>query len=56
MVRSNPEGKVGFLTDYRRMNVAVTRAKRFVGIICDSNTVVKDPVLERLLNFFQNNG
>ena len=27
MVRSNPKGEIGFLSNERRMNVAVTRAK-----------------------------
>ena len=39
MVRSNDMGEVGFLSEYRRMNVAVTRAKRFVCLVGDSDTV-----------------
>jgi ATP-dependent RNA/DNA helicase IGHMBP2 len=42
MVRSNPLKKVGFLSDKRRMNVAVTRARRFICLIGDSDTVSSD--------------
>lgn len=56
MVRSNPTGTVGFLSDSRRMNVAVTRARRHVAIFCDSETVSKDPFLQRLTSYCQENG
>jgi len=39
MVRSNPKKEVGFLSEFRRMNVAVTRAKKFIAIIGDSECV-----------------
>lgn len=33
---------LGFLKDYRRMNVAITRAKHFVWIIGNEKCLVKD--------------
>lgn len=38
------------------MNVAVTRAKRFVCIIGNNETVSSDPFLKTLLNYFIENG
>ena len=49
MVRANSERIVGFLADNRRMNVAVTRAKRHVSIIGDHKTITSDPFLARLV-------
>ncbi|WVF71157.1 hypothetical protein IAT40_005955 [Kwoniella sp. CBS 6097] len=41
LVRSNPTGEVGFLGEYRRLNVAMTRAKRQLCVVGDSSTVSK---------------
>ncbi|KAF2452979.1 DNA helicase-like protein [Lineolata rhizophorae] len=39
LVRSNPEHEVGFLGEKRRLNVAMTRPKRHLCVIGDSETV-----------------
>ena len=39
LVRSNAEGRLGFLADTRRLNVALTRARRFLLVIGDSATI-----------------
>ncbi|KAK4237508.1 P-loop containing nucleoside triphosphate hydrolase protein [Achaetomium macrosporum] len=41
LVRSNPDGEVGFLGEKRRLNVAMTRPKRSLTVIGDSETVKK---------------
>ncbi|CDW76925.1 dna-binding protein smubp-2 [Stylonychia lemnae] len=55
MVRSNPKGEIGFLSNERRMNVAVTRAKRLCTIIADSGTVSKNSFLKALIQYFKDN-
>jgi ATP-dependent RNA/DNA helicase IGHMBP2 len=42
LVRCNDEGELGFLRDVRRMNVALTRAKRFLLVVGDSATLACD--------------
>jgi len=43
MTRSNAEGTIGFLSDIRRMNVAMTRARKKLVIIGDSATLSRLP-------------
>ncbi|KAF5750201.1 DNA-binding protein SMUBP-2 [Tripterygium wilfordii] len=56
MVRSNSKKEVGFLSDHRRMNVAVTRARRQCCLVCDSETVSSDGFLKRLVEYFEEHG
>ncbi|NLX65154.1 MAG: AAA family ATPase [Clostridiaceae bacterium] len=39
-VRSNPECKIGFLNELRRLNVTITRAKRLLIMVGDSHTLI----------------
>jgi ATP-dependent RNA/DNA helicase IGHMBP2 len=43
LVRSNNEGEIGFLSDIRRMNVAMTRARKKLVVIGDSATLTRLP-------------
>lgn len=52
LVRSNPEGEIGFLNDVRRMNVALTRARRKLIVIGDSATVTCEGFYQRLVTYF----
>lgn len=51
LVRSNPQGEIGFLADTRRMNVALTRARRTLVVIGDSATIGAHPFYRRLLEY-----
>eukprot|EP00127_Corallochytrium_limacisporum_P002683 Clim_evm119s134 gene=Clim_evmTU119s134 len=48
-VRSNNDREVGFLADIRRINVAVTRARRHLCVICDSETMSSNSDLDSLV-------
>ena len=50
-VRSNRQGNVGFLKDWRRLNVAITRAKSGLIVIGDSDTLSKDPHWEAFIQW-----
>lgn len=43
MTRSNTDNKIGFLSDIRRMNVAMTRARKKLVVIGDSGTLSQLP-------------
>ena len=50
-VRSNAHGNIGFLRDLRRLNVAITRAKRKLIIIGNKDTLMTNPTYARLIKF-----
>lgn len=56
LVRSNNNGDIGFLKDYRRMNVALTRAKKMLVVVGDSATLCNDGFYNRFLEFVEQNG
>ncbi len=51
LVRSNMNSEIGFLKDYRRMNVAMTRAKKKLIVIGDSATLGNDHFYADFLNY-----
>ena len=53
LVRSNQNQEIGFLGDTRRMNVALTRARRKLIVIGDSSTVGVNPFFADLLSYFE---
>ena len=55
-VRSNDNGNIGFLKDLRRLNVAITRAKRKLIIIGNKNTLKTNPTYDRLIKFCEEKG
>ncbi|MBA4301936.1 MAG: IGHMBP2 family helicase [Cyclobacterium sp.] len=56
LTRSNEKGEIGFLSDERRMNVALTRAKRKLILIGDSSTLANHPFFDSLLGYFEEKG
>lgn len=51
LVRSNDQKEIGFLSDIRRMNVALTRAKRKLVVIGDSVTLANHPFYKNFLDY-----
>ena len=56
LVRSNDDGEIGFLKDYRRMNVAITRAKEQLFVIGDSATIGGDAFYNSFLTYIEKSG
>ena len=56
LVRSNASGEIGFLKDYRRTNVALTRARRKLIVIGDSATLGGDDFYGSLFQYFEEIG
>jgi len=56
LVRSNDDGDIGFLKDYRRMNVAITRAKEQLFVIGDSATIGADAFYNSFLSYIEKHG
>ncbi len=50
LVRSNADGEIGFLADTRRMNVALTRARRMLLVVGDSATLGAHGYYAAMLN------
>ncbi|GAB3015780.1 AAA domain-containing protein [Cyclobacterium sediminis] len=56
LTRSNEQGEIGFLADTRRMNVALTRAKRKLIVLGDSATIGSNDFYQSFLDFVQEQG
>ena len=56
MVRSNCQQSIGFLKEHRRLNVAVTRARRQLVVVADKTTFQKNKVYKSLFNYIEKNG
>jgi len=51
MTRSNPQGVIGFLSDIRRMNVAMTRARKKLVVVGDSSTLSRLPFYSEFISY-----
>lgn len=56
LVRANKEGQIGFLTDLRRMNVAITRARMKLIIIGDAETLAHHKFYRELYRYIRKRG
>lgn len=55
-VRSNRQGRLGFLKDWRRLNVAITRARSGLIVVGDFNTLIHDSNWKAFIDWCKNEG
>ena len=53
LTRSNADATIGFLSDVRRMNVAMTRARKKLVVVGDSATLSQDPFYADFIQYAQ---
>ena len=53
LVRSNDKGEIGFLADIRRMNVAMTRARKKLVVVGDSATLAQHSFYGNFIDYTQ---
>ncbi len=56
LVRANDKGEIGFLKDYRRLNVAITRARSKLVILGNEATLRADSVYRKLIDYIKREG
>lgn len=56
LTRSNDKGEIGFLSDIRRMNVAMTRARKKLVVIGDSATLGQHPFYANFIEYAEKKG
>ena len=53
LVRANDDGQIGFLSDLRRMNVAITRARMKLVVLGEAQTLARHPFYKALLDYIR---
>jgi len=56
LTRSNTHGEIGFLSDIRRMNVGMTRARKKLLLVGDSSTLSAHPFFKAMIEYVESVG